>query len=101
MRLILFALICCFATAIQSAPLHYKIDLKAENDAFGGPLSGADLQLNITWDAVALQPSSSSAIRTYWPTSNSTGSLIVSGSTSVDGVYSGTFSTYAWHLDQQ
>lgn len=85
------------AVPLVAAPLHYQVNLLAEpaSHALSGPLAGANLQLNVTWDAAALVPHQSDPTKTVWPTSNAVGSLTVSGSAAVDGVYNANFATEA------
>lgn len=100
-RVAIFALGCLLEISLQAAPLRYQVNLLAEpaSHALSGPLAGANLQLNVTWDAAALVPHQSDASKTVWPTSNAVGSLTVSGSAAVDGVYIADFapdSSLSW-----
>jgi len=102
LALVLVAFIGLLASSLQAAPLHYQIDLVADSELPAHPLDGANLQLNLTWDAAAVAPLASSSSVTIWPTTNTTASLIVSGSVTVDGVYAASFvpsPSLTWAID--
>jgi hypothetical protein len=88
----LFVLAILPAMPLGAAPLQYHLDLAAGSDPLH-PLSGADLELDLTWDATALSPLQSSPTSTIWPVTNSIGSLTVTGSAAADGVYTASFAT--------
>lgn len=102
LALVLMAFIGLLASSLQAAPLHYKIDLVADSQPPAHPLDGANLQLNLTWDAAAVAPLVSGNGITIWHTTSTTASLTVSGSAAVDGVYAASFvpsQTLTWIID--
>ncbi|MBA4104956.1 MAG: hypothetical protein C0485_04280 [Pirellula sp.] len=91
LSLALGSLIGLFTSTTQAAPLRYRANLVAEALVAPHPLKGASLQLDLTWDAAPLTPISSSAEKTAWPSTNTQGSMTVSGSPAADGVYPASF----------
>jgi hypothetical protein len=77
---------------LGATPLNYHLELAAGSAPLH-PLSGADLTLELTWDAATLTPLQSSPTGTIWPVTNSTGTLTVKGSAAADGTYAASFAT--------
>lgn len=89
-------------SSIHAAPLRYQIELIADSELPAHPLDGANLKLDITWDASIPTPRSSSTFGTFYLATNSIGFLTVTGSATADGVYDATFigSVYSgWSID--
>lgn len=100
LSLTLASLIGLLAPTTQAAPLRYRANFLAGALVAPHPLKGANLQLDLIWDATTLTPISSSVAKTDWPTTNTVGTLTVSGSATADGVYAATFpfADYQWTI---
>ncbi len=94
---VLFVLAILPAMPLGAAPIQYQVNMTVPTYALH-PLGGANLRFDVKWDHASLSPIDSifvpgRYVHTMWPSTNSQGSVTVSGLGSVDGVYPVSFDT--------
>lgn len=98
--LTLASLVGLLTSSTHAAPVRYQAEFLAGALVAPHPLKLATLKLDLVWDPTTLTPISSNAAKTDWPTTNTVGTLTVSGSATADGVYAATFpyADYQWTI---